>query len=274
MGPGLVPWRDFDAFLLDLDGVVYLGGAAIPGASETVAGLRTAGKALRFLTNDPRFSVVELTAKLRGLGMAAEPGEIFTSGRVLAQHLRETGLGDRTAYVVGTKALREVMAAAGLRLLDGEAARRAEVVVVGGHDSLGYREVRLAAQAVRNGAAFFATGRDATFPMPDGPWPATGAMLAAVEVASGKRAVVAGKPEPLMFEMACRGFADRRKIVVVGDTLESDIAGGKKAGLVTTLVLSGSAKPEDLVGSPVKPDYVLPSLAALVSGGSGLSATR
>jgi phosphoglycolate/pyridoxal phosphate phosphatase family enzyme len=270
----VVPWRDLDALLLDLDGVVYLGGAAIPGAAEAIAALRAAGKALRFLTNDPRFSVAELAAKLRGLGIAADGEEIFTSGRVLARHLKEAGLGGRTAYVVGTEALKEEMAAAGLRLLEGEAARRAEVVVVGGHNSLGYQEVRLAAQAVRNGAAFYATGRDATFPMPDGPWPATGAMLAAVEVASGKRAVVAGKPEPLMFEMACRGFADRRKIVVVGDTLESDIAGGKKAGLVTILVLSGSAKPEDLVGSPVKPDYVLPSLAALVSGGSGRSAAR
>lgn len=205
MGPPVVPWHDFDAFLIDLDGVVYLGGAAIPGAAETVA---------------------------------------------------------------------EELAAAGLRLVDGEVARRAEVVVVGGHDSLGYQEVRLAAQAVRNGAAFYATGRDATFPIPDGPWPATGAMLAAVEVAAGKQAVVAGKPEPLMFEMACRDFADRRKVAVVGDTLESDIAGGKKAGLVTILVLSGSTKPGDLAASPIKPDYILPSLAALVSGSSGRPPTR
>ncbi|MBI2081040.1 MAG: HAD-IIA family hydrolase [candidate division NC10 bacterium] len=270
----VVPWREFDAFLLDLDGVVYLGGAAIPGAAETVAALRAAGKALRFLTNDPRFSVAELAAKLRGLGIAADADEIFPSGRVLARHLEEADLGGRTAYVVGTAALKEEMAAAGLQLLEGEAARHAEVVVVGGHNSLGYQEVRLAAQAVRNGAAFYATGRDATFPMPDGPWPATGAMLAAVEVASGKRAVVAGKPEPLMFEVACRDFADRRKVAVVGDTLESDIVGGKKVGCVTILVLSGSTKPEDLAASPVKPDYVLPSLAALVSGGSGPSAMR
>lgn len=274
MGPPVVPWGDFDAFLLDLDGVVYLGGAGIPGAAEAVAALGAAGKAVRFLTNDPRFSVAELAGKLRGLGIAADAGEIFTSGRVLARHLKESGLGGRTAYVLGTAALKEELAAAGLRLLEGEAARHAEIVVVGGHDSLGYQEVRLAAQTVRNGAAFYATGRDATFPMPDGPWPATGAMLAAVEVAAGKRAVVAGKPEPLMFAMACRGFPDRRKVAVVGDTLESDIAGGKKAGLVTILVLSGSTKPEDLAASPVKPDYVLPSLGALVSGRSGPSATR
>jgi HAD superfamily hydrolase (TIGR01450 family) len=265
----VVPWRELDAFLLDLDGVVYLGGAAIPGAAEAVAALRAAGKALRFLTNDPRFSADELAAKLRGLGVAADPAEILTSGRVLARHLKEAGFSGRTAYVVGTEALKQELAAAGLRLLDGDAARRAEVVVVGGHDSLGYQEVRLAAQAVRNGAAFYATGRDATFPMPDGPWPATGAMLAAVEVAAGKQAVVAGKPESLMFEVACSDFSDRRRVAVVGDTLESDIAGGKKAGCVTILVLSGSTRPDDLAASPITPDHVIPSLAALIDPGPG-----
>ncbi len=271
---GVVPWRDLDAFLLDLDGVVYLGGAAIPGAPEAVATLRGAGKALRFLTNDPRFSADELAAKLRGLGVAADPGEIVTSGGALARHLRRAGLNGRTAYVVGTPALKGEMAAAGLILLEGEAARRAQVVVVGGHDTFGYEEVRTAAQAVRGGAAFYATGRDATFPMPDGPWPATGAMLAAVEVAAGRRAVVAGKPEPIMFEVACSDFRDRRRVAVVGDTLESDIAGGKQTGCVTILVLSGSTRPEDLVASPITPDYAIPSLAALVSPAPGPSAAR
>lgn len=183
---GVVPWRDLDVFLLDLDGVVYLGGAAIPGAPEAVATLRGAGKALRFLTNDPRFSADELAAKLRGLGVAADPGEIVTSGGALARHLRRAGLTSRTAYVVGTPALKGEMAAAGLILLEGEAARRAQVVVVGG----------------------------------------------------------------------------------------SDIAGGKQAGCVTILVLSGSTRAEDLAASAIKPDFVLASLAALVSGGSGPSATR
>jgi ribonucleotide monophosphatase NagD (HAD superfamily) len=216
----VVPWRDFDAFLLDLDGVLYLGGAAIPGAAEAVAALRAEGKALRFLTNDPRFSADELAAKLRGLGIPAEPDEILTSGRALARHLQRAG------------------------------------------------------PTGRHGAAFYATGRDAVFPMPDGPWPATGAMLAAVEVAAGRRATVAGKPEPLLFEAALRGFSDRRRVAVVGDTLASDIAGGKKAGCATILVLSGSTRPEDLAASPITPDYVLPSLAALISPAPGLSATR
>jgi ribonucleotide monophosphatase NagD (HAD superfamily) len=94
-------------------------------------------------------------------------------------------------------------------------------------------------------------------------------MLAAVEVAAGRQAVVAGKPEPLMFEAACSDFPDRRRVAVVGDTLESDIAGGKKAGCVTILVLSGSTRSEDLAASPITPDHVIPSLAALIDPGPG-----
>lgn len=127
----------------------------------------------------------------------------------------------------------------------------------------GVRE-RAASLAVRGGARFYAAGRDATFPMPDGPWPATGAVLAAVEVASGRQALAIGKPAAYMFEIA-RAIAGRElRLAVVGDRLDSDIEGGKRAGLFTILVLTGSTRVEALADAAVTPDLVVADLLALL----------
>ncbi|HJV03778.1 MAG TPA: HAD hydrolase-like protein, partial [Actinomycetota bacterium] len=140
----------------------------------------------------------------------------------------------------------------------------AEVVVVGGHDGFDYHELRIAAGAARGGAVLYATGRDATYPMPDGPWPATGAIVAAIETASGARAMAVGKPEPGLFEVARERLglpADR--IAVVGDTPGSDVEGGRRAGIATVLVLTGTTRPEDV--APGAAEVILGGLTDLLS---------
>jgi glycerol-1-phosphatase len=151
----------------------------------------------------------------------------------------------------------------GLRLVDGEVGREAELVAVGRHAGFNYEELRIGSQAVRRGASFYAAGRDATFPMPDGPWPATGAILAAVETAGGTPAIVVGKPDSYIFEMARSLLPDRRRIAIVGDNLKADIAGGKSAGLTTILVLTGTTSREDLEAAEVQPDFLLDDLSGL-----------
>ena len=115
-----------------------------------------------------------------------------------------------------------------------------------------------------SGAHFFGTNRDPIFPMPDGPWPATGAVLAAVEVASGKQATVIGKPELPIIEVTRALLPPEARTAIVGDSLFSDIQGGKRAGIGTVLVLSGNTTQADLEASPIQPDFVLPSLASLL----------
>jgi len=254
----------FDGLIIDLDGVVWVGATAVPGAIAAIAQLRARGIRLLFMTNDPRGSRAEYAARLSALGVQVDEGEIATSGSALAALVREREGAGTTAFVIGTPSLKGELTQAGLELLAGEAGREAEVVAVSGHDGFNYDELRIATQALRRGARLYAAGRDATFPMPDGPWPATGAVVAAVEVAGGKRAISVGKPEPVLFELARSLLGDCRRVAIVGDNLAADIAGGNRAGLTTILVLTGTSGRDDIAGAEVTPDIVLPDLAAVM----------
>ena len=254
----------FDGLIVDLDGVVWIGSSAVPGSVAAIAELRARGTRLLFLTNNPRDSRVEYAARLTALGVPADADEIVTSGSALASLVGEREGAGTTAFVIGSPALKAELAQAGLELLPGDSGREAAIVAVGGHDEFDYDELRVATQAVRRGARLYGAGRDAVFPMPDGPWPATGSILAAVEFAGGKTAVSVGKPEPFIFEIARSLLDGCERVAIVGDNLASDIAGGKAAGLTTILVLTGASHREDLASADPAPDVVLPDLADLV----------
>jgi glycerol-1-phosphatase len=216
------------------------------------------------MTNDPRGSRSDYADRLSGLGIPADESEVVTAGSTLASVLRQHERRGATAFAIGSPALKRELAAAGLELLPGEEGRDAELVAVGGHDAFDYHELRIAIQAVRRGARLYGAGRDATFPMPDGPWPGTGSIVAAVEVGGGATAITVGKPEPEIFEVARSLLAGCRRIAIVGDNLDADIAGGNRAGLTTILVLTGTSGRDDLAAGRVAPDVVLPDLAALI----------
>jgi glycerol 3-phosphatase-2 len=257
------PVLDFDGLIVDLDGVVWLGGTAIPGSIEALSELQAREIGLVFLTNDPRGSRADYAQRLAELGFIVPESAIVTSARALAGFVVERE-GACAVFAIGSPAFKAELAAAGLELQSGEAGRDAAVVAVGGHDRFDYDELRVATQALRRGARLYAAGRDATFPMPDGPWPATGAVLAAVEVGGGAKATVVGKPEPFIFGVARSLLSGCRRVALVGDNLDADIAGGKRAGLVTILVLTGTATRQELATASVRPDLTLDHLAALV----------
>jgi HAD superfamily hydrolase (TIGR01450 family) len=251
----------FDAFFLDLDGVVYVGDDALPGAPEAIATLRAEGKRVLFLTNDPRHARRDYAAKLERLGVRATEDDVLTSGAATAVYLaRHEEVEERTAYVIGTGALKDEMRGVGLRVLEGDDGRDADLVVVGGHGGFGYWELKTASQAVHRGARLYACNRDATFPMPDGPWPAVGAILAAVETAAGTTAIAVGKPEPAMFEAARAVLGDADRIAMVGDNLASDVEGGRRAGLTTILV-----DPSGMLRAEPPPDFVVAEIGGLLA---------
>jgi glycerol 3-phosphatase-2 len=231
--------------------------------------LRAAGIRTVFLTNDPRGSRAHYAARLTQFGIRTGESEIVTSGSALASFIREREGAGATAFVIGSAPLKAELAGAGIDLRVGEVGRDAQLVAVGGHEGFDYDELRIAGQALRRGARLYAAGRDATFPMPDGPWPGTGAVLAAVEAAGGTGATVVGKPEPYIFDVARSLLVGCRRVAIVGDNLEADIAGGRRAGLTTILVLTGGTTRDDLATARVALDIVLPDLAAVAGALTG-----
>ena len=263
--PGGMP--RYAGLIIDLDGVVWLEGHEIPGAAQAIATLRDQGTRVVFLTNDPKSSREELAGRLTGLGIPAGPADVLTSAAATARLLSSSpGFVGRAAFVVGAEALHQEFERAGFDLVSEDQAERAAAVVVGGHEGFGYAELQAATTAVLHGAKLFATGRDALVPGPERPSPGTGAIVAAIEAATGVAATVVGKPEPFVFQIARDMLADREPVAVVGDTLSSDILGAKRAGLDAILVLTGTSTERDLDRAGVRPDHVLSSLAELARG--------
>jgi HAD superfamily hydrolase (TIGR01450 family) len=254
---------DFDGLLIDLDGVVWIGREPVPGSVEALAALLAAGKRIVFVTNNPGKPPAAYAERLRALGVEVGEEQIVTAGVVAARLAAEAAGPGGSAFVIGAAPLKEMIVANGVSLLEGEAARGAGVVVVSGHRDFDFEELLTAKRALDGGAALLATSRDPTMPMPGGEWPGTGSILAAVETASGRSAEIAGKPERHLFEMALEALGRRERVAMVGDRVSSDIEGGRRAGLTTVLVLSGTAS-EDTVAADPRPDHVVDDLAALL----------
>ncbi|HEU4707431.1 MAG TPA: HAD-IIA family hydrolase [Solirubrobacterales bacterium] len=267
----------FDGLLIDLDGVVWIGGETVPGSVEALRELRTAGKRLVFVTNNPGRRPQDYAERLQGLGVELGAGQIVTAGVVVARLTAEAAGEGGSAFVIGRSALKEMVEATGTRLLEGEEAERADVVVVAGHPGFDYGELKTAKFALDRGARLFATSHDPTMPYPGGELPGTGAVLAAVEVASGRRATIAGKPEPHLFEMAKEAlrcsfspYSEEKehwngRVAMVGDRITSDIEGGRRAGLETVLVLSGTTTRAEAEAASPAPDFLLEDLAGLLT---------
>ena len=262
--------KRYDQLILDLDGCIWVGDEPVPGSVEAVMALREGGKRLAFATNDPRRAGEEYVAKLWRLGIQASLADVVTVGGAVQHLLAETRKA-KTAFVIGSEALHGHVADAGVRVLNGtDLASRAELVVVGGTDDLTFADLRDATLAVRRGAELLATGRDPTYPMPEGLWPGTGAILAAVETATGQTAQIVGKPQPQLFLTAIDRLGEG-KTLVVGDRLDADVAAAAAAGLDAALVLSGGTSADEVEGASAKEDDPKPvavadNLAALVQG--------
>ena len=256
---------EFDGFLVDLDGVVWIGREPVPGAADALRTLIEGGKEIIFVTNNSVRQPRAYAAHLREAGIPASDDRVVTAGAATAGLAAEQLGAGGGAFVIGSPGFKETVAAAGLTLLEGEAAQHADAVIVSGHREFDYGELLAATFALRNGASLFGTSRDPTLPMPGGAWPGTGATLAAVETASGKTAEIGGKPERHLFDQARALIPDGARVAVVGDRIASDIEGGRRAGLETVLVLSGASSRAEAEAADPRPDHIIGDLAGLLS---------
>jgi glycerol-1-phosphatase len=250
----------YDSFLLDLDGVMFLRDEPISGAAESVARLRKLGKGIAFVTNNSSRTQAEVAEHLGTVGVAASPDEVETSALSTAAMLAERGLG--TAFVVGEEGVRQALVAVGIKVVDRDA-DSADAVVIGLDRGADYDKLMRAALLVQGGAEFIATNADASFPAPRGErWPGAGALLAAVETTVGRRAEVVGKPyAPILLRALARAGGGRP--LVVGDRIDTDIAGAAGLGWDSLLVLSGISSAADAAAADPAPTYVGADVSAL-----------
>jgi phosphoglycolate/pyridoxal phosphate phosphatase family enzyme len=255
----------FQRFVLDLDGVVWTGDEPVPGAPETIRSLRDAGKRLAFVTNNSSQTPETYAKKLADVGAQGDAAEVVTSADAVARLMAAEipALRGRSAFVIGGPGLVERVAEAGVRISDGADPSECSIVVVGFDLDLTYEKLRRATLAIRGGAAFIASNADATYPAPDGLWPGCGATVAALRASTGAEPLVAGKPQPLMLDVA-RERVGGTPALVVGDRIDTDVLAAQAVGWPSALVLTGATGVPELAVAPAWPDFVLRRLAGVL----------
>jgi glycerol 3-phosphatase-2 len=254
----------YDVALLDLDGVVYVGPSAVPGAPEALAKAAGTGMRLAFVTNNASRTPAAIAGQLAGFGVPAGTADVITSAQAAATLLASRLAPGAAVLVIGSAALRIAVRERGLRPVS-TALDQPAAVVQGYAPGVGYPQLREGGLAVRAGAWFVATNVDATLPSPRGIQPGNGALCQVIAYATGQPPVVAGKPEPpLHAEAVARTGAQHP--LVVGDRLDTDIEGAVRAGAPSLLVLTGVSHPADavLARPSQRPSYLAADLAGLL----------
>ncbi|MDQ5894669.1 MAG: family hydrolase [Actinomycetota bacterium] len=254
----------YDGFLIDLDGVVWLGHEPIEGSADALNALAADDKPVAFVTNSPRITPAEQARILQEHGIETDRNRVVTAGSTLLTLAREQVGEGAKIYVTGTSGFLSQVADAGFDALPADRWNEAAAVLITGHPQFDYSELKAASMAVRAGAFFAATGRDPTMPMPDGLWPGTGSILAAIETASGRTAIVAGKPERPIFDAGLEvlDLPAGSRVAMIGDRLDTDVGGAQNAGLDGILVTGNDSIPP---GTEITPDYEISSLADIVA---------
>ncbi|MBI4492321.1 MAG: HAD-IIA family hydrolase [Chloroflexi bacterium] len=252
--------------LVDLDGVVYIGERPIPGAAEFFARLRERGVPFVLITNNSTQTPAQFVEKLARMGIRVHTEEVLSSAEATGAYLARVARPGARVYLIGEAGLRAALAARGFQ----EDERRPEVVAVGLDRAFDYRKLTLAIRAVQAGAQLIGANPDVTLPTEEGDAPGSGAFLAAISAATGVQPTIVGKPEPTMLEYGASQLGLLpAEVGVVGDRLDTDILGAKRAGMVAILVLTGVASQADLERSSIQPDLVvddLPGLGAWLLG--------
>lgn len=255
------------ALIFDMDGVLWRGDQALPGLGQLFAWLHTQSVPYVLATNNSSQHPEQYVAKLARLNIHNVPVDrILTSGNAAARYLQTHYPAGTRVHVVGMAGLRRLITEAGLTLVDDDA----QVVVAGIDTDWTYAKALVAMRLLRGGAEFIGTNGDTTFPLPDGLAPGAGSILAMLSASSGKPPLLMGKPQPAMFEAALNSVGQPASaVLMVGDRLDTDIAGARALGLPTALLLTGVSQQVDLAHTATPPDYVFEGLPELLQALQG-----
>ena len=253
--------NDKKLFIFDMDGTIYLGGNPFDFAIKYIKNLRAAGKKVLFFTNNASHTTPFYQKKLERLGFEPREDEIMTSGDVTLEFLKRFRAG-KSVYLVATDELVEEYKREGINILTGDE-ESADIVITSFDTSLTYKKLDDACRLIRGGAEYLSTHPDMNCPTENGFIPDSGAIAALVTASTGKKPTYFGKPYRETIEMIgeATGFSND-EMCIFGDRLYTDIALGKKFGVMSILVLSGETQPADVDAAEIcdKPDFVFPSL--------------
>ncbi len=247
-------------FICDMDGVIYHGSRILDGVTEFINWMIDNDKKFVFLTNSAERTPHELSMKLERMGLHVSPDHFYTSAMATAEFLHSQK-PDSTAYVIGEAALTKALYDHRIYMND----VNPDYVVVGETRTYSFEKIEKAIELVLKGAKLIGTNPDITGPTERGIMPATGALIAPIEIATGKKAYFVGKPNPLMLRHGLKKLnCHSEDIAFIGDRMDTDIIAGIESNVDTVLVLSGVTAPEDIDKFPYRPKYIANGVGDLV----------
>ena len=247
-------------FICDMDGVIYHGNRVLDGVTDFINWMIKEDKKFVFLTNSSEKTPHELSMKLNRMGLTVSADHFYTSAMATAEFLHTQNPGC-TAYVIGEAALSKALYDHGIYMND----VNPEYVVVGETRTYSFEKIEKAIEHVNKGAKLIGTNPDITGPTEKGVMPATGALIAPIEIATGKKAYFVGKPNPLMLRHGLKKLnCHSEEIAFIGDRMDTDIIAGIESNVDTVLVLSGVTATEDIDKFPYRPKYVLNGVGDLI----------
>jgi NagD protein len=253
-------WRQPEAWLMDMDGVLVHEETAIPGADRFLGRLDELGRPFMLLTNNSIYTPRDLAARLRLSGLDVPEGSIWTSALATARFLDQQRPGG-SAYVVGEAGVTTALHDVGYTLTD----RDPDYVVLGETRTYSFERITRAIRLIGGGARFIATNPDATGPSQEGPLPATGSVAALISRATGVDPYFVGKPNPLMMRSALNALdAHSETTAMIGDRMDTDVVAGIEAGMETVLVLTGVTTRETAERFAYRAARIADSVADLV----------
>jgi 4-nitrophenyl phosphatase len=261
-----VDWSAVRGLLIDLDGVVYTGREPIPGAAEFLTEARRRGLKFLLVTNNSTTSPELVAERLGGMHIEVGPEEILTSAQAAVAYVKTQAVPGAAVCIVGEAGLRQAAEAEGFLIVEDGDAAGADWVIAGLDRAFNYDKLTGATRAIMRGARFVATNADALLPIEGGQvLPGAGTIIAAIQTATAVTPVVLGKPEPGLFEHGLRrlGNLEPHQAAMIGDRLDTDVVGGRRAGLHTILVLTGVTTPAEANEAKPPPDATVKDLASV-----------
>ncbi|MFT5193000.1 MAG: 4-nitrophenyl phosphatase [Cellvibrionaceae bacterium] len=264
--------------ILDMDGVLWHGMTPLPGLPDFFEKIGLLGLNWVFATNNSSKTREQYVEKFAGMGVSINPAQVMTSAVATAHYMLDnfpvkndvTENKRANVYVLGGDGLHQALADVGFNVLaSDDYLTPAEAVVVGLNQAFTYEDVSIATIQIRNhGATLIASNADSTYPTERGLLPGAGALVAMVQTATDQKAIVVGKPYPIMYQQALKLLGDKATLyntAMVGDRLNTDVAGAIGVGMRSVLVMSGVTQPADLETTTLKPDFIVSGITALAA---------